>query len=216
MIIISFYQNCPGYNKLCAMCVGKICTSCYSSYLNKFKSCKKPKTQIKNCLVYTNEEKCKFCYLGYKLRKNKCEKITQRLCIDVNLNDLCLTCNNGLLINKDRTCTDKLCKKNCSICTRDKNLNEICSYCNKGFVKNYKGECVNNKIRRVWNNCWFTRKDGKCILCNFNYYSKFGRCVRSELMNIEMGVIKPEALKKIWGWEKSLMEISDWFSKLPF
>lgn len=182
LFLILTTLTCPGGDKLCAMCDDKKCVECFASYLENGK-CRQSSVMIEKCLAYSADQKCQICYHGYKLVNNKCLEITIKDCLE-EVNGKCVMCKRDILVT-DGVCGKVKCeKKDCAFCTRNNQEIEVCNLCDSGNVKNSNGECVDESDNNE--HCMVLNKDGTCMLCDYNYYYSFGKCTKSDVMNIKM------------------------------
>ena len=178
-------QKCPSSDTLCLSCSDQICNVCINSFINEFGKCEKPEKTIKNCLNYKNNENCSICQHGYFLKKNTCQKIVEKNCLEKN-EEKCSLCKNRILI-KNGICENKnkCFSENCELCIFEEN-EERCIVCEKGFVLR-SGEggafCVeeDDKLK----NCLYELDLENCAICDMGYYFSNGECVLSGDMVFE-------------------------------
>ncbi len=178
-------SSCPDNDQYCAACQDKECKMCYSAFLN-FGNCVTPTTKVENCLRYSKDGVCDVCYHGYAVGNNGlCAKIGIKDCLYVE-NDKCKMCVRKILV-KDGKCEGEKCQSPyCAFCTRNEKNEEICDQCITGYtlLMGEKPNCV--KENDNTQHCVMAKDENTCSLCEVNYYHKNGKCVKSDVMKIEM------------------------------
>ena len=173
------------------------CGLCILSVLQEDQKCHPiaEKTQIKNCLFYSDEKTCKSCHYNYKLNSDKtqCGRIHLKNCLQQEGQN-CIACKNGIL-PKDGNCSDteNSCKiQNCKVCGKKGNV-EFCYVCKSGFAiylenkETEQIECIRENFKTQ--NCNLLRPGvmEQCAVCDVNYYLDSNDvCVKSSKYDIDL------------------------------
>ena len=173
---------CPGGDKFCSMCDEDKCVLCLASYLENGK-CQQSSILVENCLAYAADKQCSSCYHGFKLQDGKCVEITLKDCLEER-DGKCVMCKRNVLVTHN-VCGEVKCeKKDCAFCARDQNDNEVCNICDSDKVRDVNGNCVDESENNE--HCMDLNQEGKCELCDYNYYYSNGVCAKSDVMKIKM------------------------------
>ena len=186
IINIAFTAKCP-LDQLCAACEGSNCKMCYQSFTN-FGECVKPTKAIEHCLRYTKDGVCDFCFHGYTHNQDgsSCDRIGITDCMSV-VDGVCTLCKRGILIENGK-CGDKKCvSKNCAFCALDSETGlEICDQCDSGYASKLVEGTMTCVKEDETKHCYLLAENNSCTLCDVNYYSSNGKCVKSTEMDIKM------------------------------
>jgi hypothetical protein len=186
--------QCPDNDTLCSKCDGNICRACIRSYPDSFGKCIEiPALKVPNCYYYFSSGKCLICEKGYRRNeKFKCKKIEVENCDEVDVNDSCSVCSNGIraVVN---ICppSNRCATKNCSRC----NAKNICVECLQGFYRDSQGLCQPEKDLTA--NCLHVDSFGNCVICRPDYYDNNSVCTsinQSEIFRILWSVVLSIAL----------------------
>jgi hypothetical protein len=121
-------------------------------YPNSEGVCEAVATEIKNCLSYSDKDRCEKCQRGSALSQDKQNciftpevvAVLDRNCIDSAIpeNPVCNTCNLGYRFSfgKCVACKTELIESGCGNCHPD--FPEICLMCAQGWIQTPEGNCV--------------------------------------------------------------------------
>ena len=179
LVLLCLQTACPD-DKRCLNCSGDTCEVCYKSFVSSTGACSEPKDKQSNCLLYEDASNCAYCELGYYVDRGECKKNDSSNCAFESKRDYCVACKNRLVAKegeceKDTACADT----NCKVCAEG---GAVCMICASGY-SNYKGTCT----KEVVTNCMTTSfsSASKCISCRYGYYDNGGKCVVSDLFDLE-------------------------------
>ena len=196
---------CPDEDTLCSRCGGNHCLNCMASYVTPNGLCLQVElpNQKTQCLSYENSQgHCKTCNYGYYVNEAKgCSpipNITRCLVYDLDT-DSCIVCNGEMLPDKNGRCDDgdKCSIENCLVCMK-LNGNEECLHCANNFsaIKREDGSygCVFQNSHTL--NCRVTHFGDlrNCLECDMNYYHSYGKCVKSDAVNIGINYAGKESV----------------------
>ncbi len=187
--------SCPRDDTLCARCGGDKCLFCMGSYsLSGRCTDVELVNRVDQCISFRNNAgQCAVCNYGYKLTAEfKCEKIGLKDCLEVDPNsteEKCIMCDKRLLPDENGTCegSEECSITNCSLC-RNLTGDEECIHCANNFSILQKSDGTNECVFQNANtlNCRLTEfdNDRDCLECNVSYYYSYGKCIKSEGLEI--------------------------------
>lgn len=198
LITNSLKTQCPYNDEKCISCAGTKCTICIGSFVNKKGICETPQKKIWRCLMYNLDGSCKSCKYGYYLSKQgTCLEISQKGCLQLDYENKCIMCNEGVMIDEGSCSSNKNClDNNCKYCGFINN-NEKCLVCKENYaVLIQKGEYRCIKEKETNKNCWIVTSGNieQCAICKIDYFFKGGVCVESD----EYIVFMEHGLKKVF------------------
>ena len=180
-VIATALTQCPDKDTMCSRCEGTICRSCISSYPDIYGKCiEVPATKVSDCYNYFKSGQCLICNRGFKRDEDfQCVKIEQEKCEEVDMNDKCTVCADGIRVVNYQCDKTKMCgAANCARCDAADN----CLGCKPGFYRDFNGKCVADTP--LIQNCEHTDINGKCVVCKYNFYEKSGLCYATSSSSI--------------------------------
>ena len=194
LILTPILTSCPRDDTLCARCGGDKCLFCMGSY-SLAGRCTDVEVinRVDQCISFRNNNgDCLICNYGYRLTSDhKCVKIQIDDCLAIDRNDenKCILCDKRKLPDQDGLCVngDDCEIENCALC-RNITGEEECIQCSNNFSVLQKSDgssqCVFQNANTL--NCRITEfdNDRDCLECNVSYYYSYGKCVKSEGLDI--------------------------------
>ena len=128
--------TCKTCEEKCSDCIFvKNCLKCDQDYTLKVNG-KCEKSDLSDCMISQNSEKCKVCQNSYYLNKDhECERCPSN-CFWCSRDKTCIECLSGYGMNEEGKCNVE-CPKNCLKCDYKRH----CFKCNDLFALTIKGEC---------------------------------------------------------------------------
>lgn len=185
LALISTTLSCPNKDTYCGSCNGNSCVYCYTSYVSAAGVCEDPTTEVKNCLTYETNEKCRECIFGFYLNNNVCTKIDIKNCVRTapGAPNKCLVCDKGILaVNGVCDKNNKCSIDDCKYCVKEEDV-EFCAICKKGYASHVLDDKpVCKKDSGIVKNCLTLDlyDPSYCLLCKAGYYMNSGTCHKSD------------------------------------
>ena len=205
MVVWRARASCPKDDTFCARCGGDTCLVCMASFVRRGQCQPVDRGRRRNqCLEYDSViQKCIRCNYGFKLQPNGfCGEIELTDCLVVDPDETeekCVLCDKRMLPNDQGKCVQNTtCSiENCMLCrmVRDEDESEEedieeCVQCTNNFTVFRDLSNEDQCIFQIGNtlNCRITEYNNPeaCLECDFNYYYSYGRCIRSEGIDITM------------------------------